>query len=180
MQPPQVVLTHTAGLGPEGIAALRAFLGDAFDGDFAEEDLEHALGGIHAVVREDDDDLVAHGAVVLRRLQHGGRSLRTGYVEAVAVRADRRGRGLGHAVMAALEDVIRGGYELGALSASEAGEPLYDARGWRRWEGPTSVLAPDGPRRTPEDDDAVRVLTVTARLDPAGALACDWRPGDVW
>lgn len=179
MQAPQVDLAHTAALGPEGVEAVAAFLAGAFDGDFGADDLEHVLGGIHARVHE-DGELVAHGAVVLRRLLHGGRALRTGYVEAVAVRADRRGRGLGHAVMSALEDVVAGGYELGALGATDAGDRLYAARGWRRWAGPTSVLAPDGPRRTPEDDDAIRVWPVTARLDLAGELTCDWRPGDVW
>lgn len=179
MTAPDVRLLHTAALGPAGLAELRAFLTAAFGGDFGEEDLEHALGGLHAVVRE-DGALVAHGAVVLRRLLHGGRALRTGYVEAVAVRTDRRGDGLGHAVMAALEDAIRGGYELGALGATDEGDRLYAARGWRRWSGPTSVLAPEGRRRTPDDDDAIRVWPVTATLDPGGALACDWRPGDVW
>jgi aminoglycoside 2'-N-acetyltransferase I len=41
-------------------------------------------------------------------------------VEAVGVRADRRGRGHGAAMMDALEQVVRGAYQLGALRASEA------------------------------------------------------------
>jgi aminoglycoside 2'-N-acetyltransferase I len=39
----------------------------------------------------DGDELVGHGAVVMRRLLHDAQALRTGYVEGVAVRADRRG-----------------------------------------------------------------------------------------
>jgi len=108
------------------------------------------------------------------------RALRTGYVEAVAVRAHRRRRGHGSTVMAAVERIVRGAYELGALGASDEGAALYAARGWRRWEGPTSALTPDGIVRTPDDDGGVFVLPVDAPLDLAGELTCDWRPGEVW
>ena len=84
-----VRVAHTAWLAAGELAAIRALLDDAFRGGFSDDDFEHGLGGIHAVVRE-GDDLVAHGSVVMRRLLHEGRALRTGYVEAVAVRADRR------------------------------------------------------------------------------------------
>ena len=170
---------HTADLDAATLAAARALMDAAFAGRFDDDDWEHALGGLHALVWE-DGELVAHGAVVQRRLLHGGRALRTGYVEAVAVAPDRRGRGHAGAVMAALERVIRGAYELGALSASELGAPLYERRGWLLWAGPLSVLAPDGAVRTPEDEGSVYVLPVSAALDRAGPLACDWRAGDVW
>jgi aminoglycoside 2'-N-acetyltransferase I len=42
------------------------------------------------------------------------------------------------------------------------------------------VLAPEGLRRTPEDDDALYVLELSAPLDLAGEIACDWRDGDPW
>ncbi len=170
---------HTADLRPGELEAIRALLDDAFEGDLEDSDVEHALGGVHALVWE-GAVLIGHGSVVMRRLLHEGRALRTGYVEAVAVRADRRRRGHGSAVMAALERVIRGAYELGALGASDDGAALYAARGWQRWTGTTSVLAPDGRRRTPDDDDCLFVLPVGVRLSPAGDLACDWRDGDVW
>ena len=53
----------------------------------------------------DEDELVGYGSVVMRRLLHDGQALR--YVEAVAVRLDRRRRGHGDVVMEALECVIR-------------------------------------------------------------------------
>ena len=65
--------------------------------------------------------------------------------------------------MDAVEQVMRGAYQLGALSASERGRPLYTARGWLPWRGPTSVLAPSGPTRTPDDDGSVFVLPVCRR-----------------
>ncbi len=173
-------LAHTADLSPRDLSAVRALLDDAFVGPDActAEDHEHALGGLHALLWE-GSELVGHGSVVMRRLLHGGQALRTGYVEAVAVRTDRRRRRHGDAVMGALERVVRGGYALGALSATSDAAAFYTARGWQVWAGTTSVLTPDGRQRTPDDDGGVLVLPVTARLALAGDLACGWRNGDV-
>jgi aminoglycoside 2'-N-acetyltransferase I len=177
--PPAVSLVHTARLDAGTLGAARELLDDAFAGGFADEDWEHALGGLHALAYE-GTRLVAHGALVQRRLLHGDRVLRCGYVEAVAVVADRRRLGLASAVMAELEWVTRRAYDLGALSATDAGAALYLSRGWQRWTGPTSALTPSGVRRTPDDDGSVHVLPGEAALDLTGELTCDWRDGDLW
>jgi aminoglycoside 2'-N-acetyltransferase I len=57
------------------------------------------------------------------------------------------------------------------------GVPLYASRGWTRWTGRTSVLAPEGIVATPEDDEGVWVKDW---VGPHGELTCDWRDGDVW
>ena len=172
---------HTADLDPAALAEIRTLLNGAFDGQFAEEDWEHALGGTHLLLRE-DDALIGHASVVQRRLVHLGVGIRTGYVEAVAVRADRRRQGNGDALMAAAEEVVRRAYDLGALSAAANARRLYERRGWLAWIGETGVLAPEGPRRTPEDDGGILVLETptSPELVLRGALFCDWRPGDVW
>jgi aminoglycoside 2'-N-acetyltransferase I len=174
-------LVHTSDLDAETLHNARGMVTDAFSEwtDFTAADWEHTLGGMHALIVH-RGALLAHGAVVQRRMLHRGAALRCGYVEGVAVRADSRGQGLGQAVMDALEQVIRGAYDLGALSASDAGERLYRPRGWLQWRGPTSVLAPEGVTRTPEEDRRVFVLPVTVELDLDGPLVCDWRDGDVW
>lgn len=172
-------LVHTSDLDAETLHNARQMLIEAYAGEFTDADWEHSLGGMHAIVVH-RGALIAHAAVVQRRLLHVGTALRCGYVEGVAVREDWRGQGLGNAVMDAAEQVIRGAYTVGALSASGAGEQLYRPRGWLNWRGPTSVLSPDGPVRTPGDDGGVFVLPQMADLDPDGALACDWRDGDVW
>ncbi|AQT78222.1 aminoglycoside 2'-N-acetyltransferase [Mycolicibacterium litorale] len=174
-------LIHTADLDAETRENARQMVSDAFGGEseFSPADWEHALGGMHAVIAH-RGALIAHAAVVQRRLLHAGSALRCGYVEAVAVREDWRGQGLAHAVMDAIEQVIRGAYQLGALSASPAGEKIYRPRGWLHWQGPTSVLAPTGVTPTPDDDGSIFVLPVDVRLDPKADLACDWRDGDVW
>ena len=170
---------HTSALDARARRAIRALLEEAFAGDFGDDDFEHALGGMHAMVRE-GEELIAHASVVMRRMLHGGRALRCGYVEGVGVRPDRRRRGHGAAVMAAAEEVIRGAYELGALGATDEGALLYTSRGWRRWTGTVSVLAPGGIERTPEEDGFIYVLPVSVELALDGDLACDWRDGDVW
>ncbi|MFD9963910.1 GNAT family N-acetyltransferase [Amycolatopsis sp. NPDC058986] len=174
-----ISLAHTADLDAATQIAARALLDASFDGDFTDEDWEHGLGGMHALLWE-GGELIGHASVVQRRLLHQGRALRTGYVEAVAVRADRRGRGHGAALMSTVERLIRGGYEVGALSSSSDALDFYGARGWELWRGPTSVFGPAGLVRTEEDDGGVFVLPVSADLDPDAPLACDWRDGDVW
>lgn len=99
---------HTAELDAATLTAARALLYDVFD-DMTDPDWEHALGGVHALVWE-GADLIGHASVIQRLLLHGGRALRTGYVEGVGVRADRRGRGYGAAMMDALETIVRGAY----------------------------------------------------------------------
>jgi aminoglycoside 2'-N-acetyltransferase I len=176
---PTITVAHTGHLDPATLTSARALLDEAFGGAFDDADWEHALGGMHALAF-DGDRLVAHGSVVQRRMVHRGRALRVGYVEAVAVAADHRRRGLASAVMDELEQIIRRGYDLGALSASDAGAALYLSRGWRRWDGLTSTLTPAGTVRTPEEDGNVFVLPGGVPLEPACDLACDWRDGEVW
>ena len=170
---------HTADLDPEELAAARALLGDVFEGEFSEDDWDHALGGIHALLWE-EGELIGHAAVVQRRLLHGGRALRAGYVEGVGVRVDHRKRGHAGRLMKALERTIHGAYDLGALSATDAAARLYASRGWLLWRGPTASLTPSGTARTPDDDGSVYVLPVAVALDLDGELICDWRDGDVW
>ncbi|OBF54502.1 aminoglycoside N-acetyltransferase AAC(2')-Ic [Mycobacterium sp. 852002-50816_SCH5313054-b] len=172
-------LVHTADLDGETRQRVREMVTAAFAGDFTDDDWEHTLGGMHALIWQ-HGAIIAHAAVIQRRLCYGDDALRCGYVEGVAVREDCRGQGLVHALLDGVEQVIRGAYEVGAASSSDAARAVYTARRWLRWRGPTSVLAPTGPVRTPDDDGGVYVLPVGISLDTSAALTCDWRAGDVW
>lgn len=174
----EVSTAHTADLDTATRRAARALLDGVFE-DMTDADWEHALGGVHVLVRE-GAELVGHASLVQRRLLHGGRALRTGYVEGVGVRADRRGRGHGATLMAALERVARAAYDLGALSATDVAGAFYAARGWQLEQGPSSALTPAGVVRTPDDDGAIYVLPTAVPLDLSGELTCDWRDADVW
>ncbi|WP_326652806.1 MULTISPECIES: GNAT family N-acetyltransferase [unclassified Streptomyces] len=171
---------HTFELSPAELLDIRGLLTDAFDGDFADADWDHALGGVHALYYE-GGELVAHGSVIQRRVIHARRSLRIGYVEAMGVRADRRRRGLGGLVMDTLERVIDGAYEFGALSASDDGAALYRARGWQLWRGRIEALGPDGVVHLPDEEDSTYLRPAAARPlpEPSAALLFDWREGDV-
>jgi aminoglycoside 2'-N-acetyltransferase I len=169
---------HTADLSDGSAAAIRELLDLAF-GKVPEDTYQNVLGGVHALLVE-DGMLIGHASVVQRRMLHGGQALRTGYIEGVAVRADRRRRGHGGTLMSALERIVRAGYQLGALGASDDGAQLYVSRGWQRWCGPLAALTPDGIHRTPDKAGAIYVLPVSVPVDLSGELVCDWRPGSVW
>ncbi|MFF9410576.1 GNAT family N-acetyltransferase [Streptomyces anandii] len=178
MKEPRLLVAHTGALDAVTLRAARTLLDDVFKGELSEDNWQHALGGMHALLWE-GADLVGHASLVQRRVLHAGRALRAGYVEGVGVRADRRGRGHGATLMGALERLAGGAYDLAALATGGAGA-FYAARGWRLWQGPTSALTPAGVVRTPEDDGSVYVLQLSAPLDFSGELTCDWREGDVW
>jgi aminoglycoside 2'-N-acetyltransferase I len=112
----------------------------------------------------------------------GKRALATGYVEGVATREDRRGRGLATLVMAEAAKVLEEGYELGALSDGTRIPGFYQRLGWETWQGPTWAAGPDGPVRTADEDGSILVLRTpaTGSLDQTGPITCDWRAGDVW
>lgn len=175
----ELIVAHTGQLPPDVLTAARNLLEQVFAGELTDEDWDHCLGGMHAVLRQ-DDQVVAHAALVARRLLHGGRTLRAGYVEGVAVRGDVRRRGHGSTVMAALEVLAARSYDLAALAATDEGAAFYAQRGWLRWQGQTWALTPAGVVRTEEDDDAVFVLPLGLDLDRATGLTCDWRDGDLW
>ena len=175
-----IQIAHTAELDDATLRAARALLDHVFGAEMTDHAWDHAVGGLHALAWE-DGALIGHGSVVQRRLVYRGRTLRAGYVEGVAVRADRRRQGVGGAVMAELERLIRAAYDVGALGASDAGAALYVARGWRQWRGETWALAPAGPVRTEGEDGDVYVLAVGGlELDVHERLTCDWREGDIW
>jgi aminoglycoside 2'-N-acetyltransferase I len=162
---------------------MRELFEQAWSGDeaFSDDDWEHTLGGTHFLMRSaSDGSMLSHAAVVDRSLEAGGRSLRTGYVEGVATWAEHRGRGLASRVMVAVSTFIDDHHELGALGTDLF--PFYGRLGWQRWQGPTGLRTERGVVRTPFEDGFVMVkrTPVTAGLDLATLLTCDWRPGDVW
>jgi aminoglycoside 2'-N-acetyltransferase I len=172
----------TGELTQEKLRALRRLLDPAFGAErFTEDDWRHVLGGVHVLAVE-DGEVVAHAAVVDRTLRAGGRRLRTGYVEGVATRPDRRRRGLAGLVMREANAVIRRRHELGALSDGSGIPGFYERLGWEHWRGPTFVDAAPEPVRTEDDDGGVMVLRTpaTGALDLTAPLVCDRRPGDPW
>jgi aminoglycoside 2'-N-acetyltransferase I len=172
----------TDQLSDEDVATIRRLLDSAFsadDGHFADSDWQHALGGVHVVAAE-DGEILSHASVVERRLEIGGRGVRTGYVEAVGTWPAQQRRGLATLVMREIGDVIREGYELGALSTGAVA--FYSRLGWELWRGPTAVRTSTGVERTADDDGGIMVLATPSSppLNLDDEIVCEWRDGDVW
>jgi aminoglycoside 2'-N-acetyltransferase I len=137
------------------------------------------MGGRHFLA-EVQGRIVGHASVVLRALEIGGRPLRTGYVEAVAVLPEWQGQGIATVLMTAVGAQIRNRYELGALGT---GHPaFYERLGWRVWAGPTWVRTPDGLQRSGDEDGGILVLKTPTTPSMTGdePISCEWRPGDAW
>ena len=176
----QVRIIESARMPDAALRSTRRLLDAAFAGEFSLEDWQHALGGWHAIVGP-DAHVVGHAAVVERRIVVGGRELRAGYVEAVAVSPTSQRTGIGTAVMQAVRDIIRARFDLGVLSSGAW--TFYERLGWERWRGPTYVRAADGQAcRTVDEDDGVMVLrwASVGEVDLAAAIMCDARAGDSW
>jgi len=174
---------RTDELSASELHAIRALLAAAFGTDederFTDEDWEHALGGMH-VVLDRGGEIVAHAAVVERRLEVNGRPLRTGYVEAVATAPTHQGTGLGTWLMRDVASYLADRFELGALGTGSHG--FYERLGWLTWRGPSSVRTATGERRTPDEDGYILVLPTPTSppLDLSSPISCEWRAGDVW
>jgi aminoglycoside 2'-N-acetyltransferase I len=162
----------------DDLARLHALLHAAFD-DLEQEDVDHAMGGVHWLA-ERDGRLVGHCSVVPRTLEADGRPIRTGYVEAVAVHPALQRSGVGTRLMVEADAHITAEYDLGCLGTGE--QAFYERLGWERWQGPTYERTTDGDIRTPDEDDGVMVLRLPASppLTLRERLSCEWRPGDSW
>ena len=168
----------TTELAAELVRPARALLWRVFD-DMTEHDWQHCLGGGY-VLAWDGAELVGFAAVRSRRLLHGDRPVRTGYVEGMAVAASYRRRGIGGRIMAEVECRIRADYELGALGSSDEGFPFYRHRGWQVWRGRTFVRTRRGPVRTAEEEGSILVYPSTFPLDLSADLSCEERAGEPW
>ena len=138
--------------------------------------------GVHVLAEDAERGVVGHAAIVDRFLYPGEATLRSGYVEAVAVWPDLQGSGVGTQLMGEINRLIDEGYELGALGTGR--HSFYARLGWAIWRGPTWIRNRDGTsqRSAAEDGDImVRVTPQTPPgLDLALPIAVDWRPGEVW
>jgi aminoglycoside 2'-N-acetyltransferase I len=180
---PQLVTVRTVAtpdLAPADLARLLDLFHACWpEGEFTADDVAHAMGGVHWLA-EAGVRIVGHASLVPRELEVAGRRLATGYVEAVATHPDLWRQGIATRLMTLVGDYVREQYELGALSTDV--HALYARLGWERWRGPTWVRTGDGLLRTEDDDGGIMILRTARTLDlpAAGALSCEWRPGDPW
>ncbi len=157
--------------------ALVGLCSEAYDEPFAQYFAD--IGpGVHLLGRV-DGELVSHVMWVSRTLHvQGLGSLQTAYVEAVATLPAVQGRGYASALMRAAPDHLAA-FDLAALSPSD--HAWYARFGWETWHGPLSCWHHGVEVATPDEELMVLRLPHTpAALDVRAAIACDWRPGEVW
>lgn len=175
---------HSEDASDSDLCAAEQLVKESFGAGFRDNDWHHGLGGTHVFVTDAASALLGHAAVVSRAIRHGTTALRVGYVEAVAVRSDFQGRGLGRVVMDHVESVVHADYQLGALNAIDTAVQFYLHRGWTLWTGATAAIGRDGDIiETTDPDDRIMLLNSTLHnreLDQNAVLTCDWRVGDLW
>lgn len=169
---------HTADLNAGQRTELQALLDLVYEGDFAPEDWDHALGGLHTLA-ELNGQIIAHASVVQRAVLLGDQPRRIGYLEAMGVHPHWQRRGIGRALMAFVNAQIERAYDFGLLSPSEEGLGLYASCGWETWRGELRTFTPDGVLALP--DEEVMVYRVNGLpTDLTQPLTCDYRSGDAW
>jgi aminoglycoside 2'-N-acetyltransferase I len=179
---PGIRVVPSAELTPVEWASLTELCVAAFDEPW--DDYWENIGpGVHVLAEHPERGIVAHAAIVDRRLYPGDLTLRAGYVEAVAVWPDLQRSGIGTRVMEVIDSMLDAGYELGALGTGRHG--FYARLGWVIWTGPTSIRERDGSlTRSPNEDGDIMVRRTPRTppgLDISLPIAVDWRPGDeVW
>jgi len=150
---------------------------EAYEEDFS--DFFRTMPGTTHLLGRVAGRLVSHLAWVTRWLQPEGLPrLETAYIEAVATAPDHQGRGYASQL---LREAVRHvqGYELAALSPSEAG--FYARLGWALWRGRLGIRTVEGVDPTPEGEEVMILrLTKTPDLDLNAALTAEWREGELW
>ncbi len=125
-----------------------------------------------------DGVLIGHACWETRQLQPEGRlPLRTGYVNAVAVKPALHGHCVGSVIIARVNAALQR-YDLGGLSTPRVS--YYTRLGWERWTGPTAARSTDGLVPTPDDTVMLLRTPTTPPLDTTTLLIADWRVGQPW
>jgi len=154
----RVRVRERADLTPAELDALRRWLEDAYeDGPWRPTHWDDIGPGPHIVAEDADGALLAHACVAWVPIRIGDVTLRAGYLEDVATRADVRGRGYGTAVVTAAHPLIEASADIGFLATGS--QPFYERLGWVRWRGPSSVTELDGSTTpTPEEDAFIMAM----------------------
>ena len=157
--------------------SIRVFLNEAYEGDFSDSDYENTIGGRHFMIVV-GGHLIAHASVVTRSISIDDTAWSVGYVEAVAVAADFRGRTFGRQIMQQVTDFCRGNYAIAMLSTGEHG--FYERFGWVRLDAKTFVETANGLVRTEEDDDCLMLLSDVSDLTNARRVVALDRSENPW
>ena len=165
-------------LDSETESRLVKMLDAAFEGDFSNEDWEHTFGG-YRFLGFLEAKLIAHGAIVPRKILVDSKLLTVGYIEGVAVHPEYWRNGYGSSLMAASTKVCRENFEFSMLSTDE--KAFYTKHGWRDFEGESFVLVQGTEVRSEEEDEGLMYLLGNSTSDKSPRkVLCESRSGDSW
>jgi len=165
-------------LTPELIGATKSLLSEAFEGDFSDEDWGHAFGGTRFIGTL-DERVIAHGAVVARRIWIDDLEMNVGYVEAIAVSPEHWRKGFGKKLMAEITRYCGENFALSMLSTDE--KDFYRPHGWIDFPGKSFVRIGGEERRSADEDAGLMYLSTEGiELSEMSTAVCEERLGDAW
>jgi aminoglycoside 2'-N-acetyltransferase I len=173
-------------LSEKDLASLLAWLEEAFGdaiGSWRRETWTDIGPGPHFMLRDAEGQLRAHACIDWLPMMIGERLVHTGYLEAVATRADSRRQGFASQVVEAAQREIVANAEIGFLATGE--HSFYERLGWIRWRGATWVTERDGSvTRTPAEDAGIMAFmlpTTPAWIQPTMSIRRPRRdPEEPW
>lgn len=151
---------------------------EAFEQDFSAEDWQHTFGGTR-VIGLIENKVVAHAAIVPRRIWLDDIEHQVGYLEGVAVLPQFQRRGVGSALLDYLSEFASKNYQWSMLSSGE--KYFYRKHGWQDFLGQSFVLIADKEIATPTEDEGLMYLAMGKHQRPSPKRAvCEQRSGDYW
>jgi aminoglycoside 2'-N-acetyltransferase I len=173
-----MIVKQVVGVDSETESSIRALLDLAYEGDFTDEDWEHTFGGQYFIGFL-GGAIMAHGSVVPRNMFIDGKSVTTGYVEAIAVSPTHWRQGFGTQLMTQVTVFCQDHYELSMLSTDE--NHFYERIGWLQFLGESFTRNGDYEVRTAEEDEGLMFLPgKKSDITQIRRAVCDARSGDAW
>lgn len=174
----QIALIDDSKLNEALEVSLRELLNGAFEGDFAEEDWQHTLGGTRFVGHL-NNQLIAHGSVVPRQMQVDDQIIEVGYVEGIAIAPDHWRKGYGSQLMEEITRYCNSKYSISILSTDE--QAFYKKHGWSNFDGESYVSTNGIVTRSAEEVEGLMILfgLDQAMVSPR-KVVCESRAGDAW
>lgn len=170
------IFTGILESGLEG--RLRYLLDLAFEGDFSIEDWEHTHGGAR-LIGTLEEKVIAHGAVVPRRMWLDEKEVIVGYVEAIAVAPQHWRNGHGSRLMEAITRHCDENFSFAMLSTGE--KEFYRKFGWRDFPGSSQILIEGKVTSSADEDEGLMYLSSRSiAISSASVILCEARSGDAW
>ncbi|MBU3716620.1 MAG: GNAT family N-acetyltransferase, partial [Candidatus Nanopelagicaceae bacterium] len=148
-------IRRLAEINSQESAQILSILSEAFEGEFSHEDWLHTFGG-YRFLGFLNNQLIAHGAIVKRRIWVDSEELIVGYIEGIAVAPSKWRKGFGSALMEQISSLCKSEFSLSMLSTGE--KNFYRKHGWLDFQGESYVLENGMEIRTEDEDEGLMLL----------------------